>query len=94
MSDKARLVMEAQVDAMTETLGDVNMRVSRMENALLGGSRQGLCTSVSLLQGRVYLVEKFITDLKYLRLWVSVGVVVLLCSVSWATLEWVMGRAQ
>jgi len=42
------------------------------------------------LQSRVHSLEEFVTDLKYLRRWVTVGVLALLGSVSWATIEWVL----
>ena len=89
-SDKARLVMEAQVDSLTETVGDIHLRVSRIDAALRGNGRKGLFTSHALLQSRVHNIEEFVTDLKYLRRWVTVGVLALLGSVSWATIEWVM----
>lgn len=89
-SEKARLVMEAQVDSLTETVGDIHMRVSRIDLALRGNGRAGLFTSHALLQSRVHNIEEFVSDLKYLRRWVTVGVLALLGSVSWATIEWVM----
>jgi len=88
--DKTRLVMEAQVDSLTETVGDIHMRVPRIDNALRGNGRKGLFTSHALLQSRVHSLEEFVTDLKYLRRWVTVGVAALLGSVSWATIEWVL----
>ena len=89
-SDKRRVVMEAQVDSLTETVGDIHLRVSRIDEALRGNGRKGLFTSHALLQSRVYVIEEFVTDLKYLRRWVTVGVLALLGSVSWATIEWVL----
>ena len=88
--EKARLVMEAQIDSLTETVADIHMRVSRIDNALRGNGRKGLFTSHALLQSRVHSLEEFVTDLKYLRRWVTVGVLALLGSVSWATIEWVL----
>jgi hypothetical protein len=89
-SEKARLVMEAQIDSLTETVAEIHMRVSSIDNALRGNGRQGLFTSHALLQSRVHSIEDFVSDLKYLRRWVTVGVLALLGSVSWATIEWVM----
>ena len=89
-SEKARLVMEAQINSLTDTVGDIHMRVSRLDGALRGNGRKGLFTGFALLENRVHGIEEFVSDLKYLRRWVTVGVLALLGSVSWATIEWVM----
>ena len=84
------MVMESQIDSLTETVSDIHLRVSRIDAALRGNGRKGLFTSHALLQSRVHNIEEFVSDLKYLRRWVTVGVLALLGSVSWATIEWVM----
>lgn len=89
-SEKRRIVMEAQIEQTAEAVGDIAMRVSALDNALRGNGRKGLFTSHAVLQTRVSRLEEFIEDLKYLRRWVTVGILALLGSVSWATIEWVM----
>ena len=93
-SEARKVVMEAQVASMSEHIADISMRVSRIDNGLRGNGRKGLFTSHALLKTRVSALEEFVTDLKYLRRWVTVGVLALLGSVSWATIEWVMRMSQ
>lgn len=85
--------MEAQVEATAEAVADIAMRVSRIDNALRGNGGKGLFTDHAVLTGRVKALEDFTSELKHLRRWMSLGVLALLGSVAWATIEWAM-RAQ
>lgn len=91
MSDEQRrAVMEAQIEATAETVRDIALRVSRIDEMLRGNGRKGLATEHEVLKERVTTLEMFAKDLRYLRQWATVGILALLGSVSWATIEWVM----
>ena len=91
MSDEQRrAVMEAQIEATAETVRDIALRVSRKDEMLRGNGRKGRATEHEVLKERVTTLEMFAKDLRYLRQWATVGILALLGSVSWATIEWVM----
>ena len=91
MSDAQRkVVMEAQIEATAEAVRDIALRISRIDEMLRGNGRKGLATEHAVLQERVATLEMFAKDLRYLRQWATVGILALLGSVSWATIEWVM----
>lgn len=87
---KGYAVMEAQLEAMTASVGDIALRVSRIDEMLRGNGRRGLATDHEVLKGRVVTLESFAKDLRYLRQWATVGILALLGSLSWATIEWVL----
>ena len=88
--EKRRVVMEAQVEATAEAVADIAMRVSAIDNGLRGNGKSGLFTEFAVLKTRVRALEDFTSEVKHLRRWMTLGVLALLGSVSWATVEWVM----
>ena len=80
-------VMQAQIEATAESVADIALHVSRIDNALRGNGRKGLFTRHELLESRVQTLEEFTDELKALRRWIFTGTLALVGSVVWSAAQ-------
>ena len=80
-------VVQAQIEATAESVADIALHVSRIDNALRGNGRKGLFTRHELLERRVKTLEEFTDEIKALRRWIFTGTLALVGSVVWSAAQ-------
>lgn len=70
-----------------ECIDEIGEKVERIDHALRGNGREGLITTVALLDRRVSEFEEFARELKSLRRWLIGGMVTFMASLIWRSVE-------
>lgn len=70
-----------------ECIDDINAKVERIDHAIRGNGKEGLVTTVALLDRRVSEFEEFVHEVKSLRRWVMFGMLSFMASLIWRTVE-------
>jgi len=78
---------QSDLAACKECIDDINAKVERIDHAIRGNGREGLITTVALLDRRVSEFEEFVHEVKSLRRWVMFGMLSFMASLVWRTVE-------
>jgi len=79
-----------RLDQQSDAIGDISVRLTRLDEALRGNGTHGLFTDFALVKKRVTVLEEFCHDVRSMRRWLVGGILAAVGSVVWSAAMWVM----
>lgn len=79
-----------RLDSQSDAIGDISVRLTRLDEALRGNGNHGLFTDFALVKKRVKILEEFCHDVRSMRRWLVGGILAAVGSVVCSAIMWVL----